>query len=161
VAIRDLEEATLRRLRPGRIGERAAALSSAAAQRGAVWILLGLVSQRSPTWRPVGRRALAGWALAAAPSFLVKSVTDRPRPTVPWRSGPSTSSSSMPSSHTAGAVAFATAATMSERRAAPVFVLAGLVGWSRLATGRHFPTDVAAGGLIGMVSGFVVGRVRR
>ena len=33
---------------------------------------------------------------------------------------------------------------------------AGLVAWSRLATTRHFPTDVAVGAAVGLAAGALV-----
>lgn len=161
MGLRDAELDWLRRLHPTGPGERFAALASTLTKHGALWFALTALLHRSARMRRAGYAGLAGWAVAAAPSFLVKSATDRPRSEVPWQAGPSPSSSSMPSSHTAGAVAYATAATLAEPSAAPVWILAALVGWSRLATGRHFPTDVAAGAAIGAISGVAVHRVAR
>jgi membrane-associated phospholipid phosphatase len=68
----------------------------------------------------------------------------------------------MPSSHTAGAVAYAVAATSRTPVVGLVVVpLAVTVGWSRAATGRHFPTDVAVGAAIGVVAGWAVHRALR
>jgi undecaprenyl-diphosphatase len=39
---------------------------------------------------------------------------------------------------------------------APLGILALAVGWSRLATRRHFPTDVAAAVVLGVVVGATV-----
>ena len=36
---------------------------------------------------------------------------------------------------------------------APLYALAGLVSYSRIHTGVHFPGDVVAGALIGLVIG--------
>lgn len=63
-------------------------------------------------------------------------------------------SSSMPSSHTAGAVAYVAAAGLrSPAMGIVVLPMAGAVGWSRTATARHFPTDVAAGAAVGVLVG--------
>ena len=63
----------------------------------------------------------------------------------------------MPSSHTAGAVAYAVAATLRTPAVGVVVVPAAVaVGWSRAATGRHFPTDVAVGAALGAVVGTAV-----
>jgi undecaprenyl-diphosphatase len=66
----------------------------------------------------------------------------------------------MPSSHTAGAVAYATAASLQSPPLALVLLpAASAVSWSRTASGRHFPTDVVAGAALGLVAGAAVHRV--
>jgi membrane-associated phospholipid phosphatase len=68
----------------------------------------------------------------------------------------------MPSAHTAAAVAYAVAASsVAPVIAMPVGVLASAVSWSRLSTGRHFPTDVAAAVGLGLVVGGTVAAVER
>jgi hypothetical protein len=63
----------------------------------------------------------------------------------------------MPSSHSAGAIAYATAATWQTPALGAVTVpLAALVAWSRAATGRHYPTDIAAGTALGLAAGALV-----
>ena len=63
----------------------------------------------------------------------------------------------MPSSHTAGAFGYATAATLQRPGLGLVAgPLALAVAWSRAATGRHFPTDVAVGAALGVGAGAVV-----
>lgn len=42
---------------------------------------------------------------------------------------------------------------------APMLGFVVWVGWSRIATGAHFPADVVAGGLIGMLSGSLATRL--
>lgn len=59
-------------------------------------------------------------------------------------------SSSFPSGHSASAAAFAAGVSAEMPAAAvPLGVLAGLVGFSRVATGAHYPSDVAAGFVLG------------
>ena len=64
---------------------------------------------------------------------------------------------SFPSTHTS--LAFATATTLSIEYkkwyiTAPAFVWAGFVGYSRMYLGKHYPSDVACGALIGTGSSF-------
>jgi membrane-associated phospholipid phosphatase len=65
-------------------------------------------------------------------------------------------STSFPSGHTAAAFAFATGACAELPVLAPVLVpLAGAVAYSRVHTGVHYPSDVAAGMGIGIGSGLL------
>jgi undecaprenyl-diphosphatase len=68
----------------------------------------------------------------------------------------------MPSAHTAAAVAYTVAASSAAPViAVPVGALACAVSWSRLSTGRHFPTDVAAAAALGLMIGGTVAATRR
>ena len=60
-------------------------------------------------------------------------------------------SRSFPSGHTAAAFAFATGAgSMLSGASAPLYLLAALVGYSRVHTGVHYPLDVVTGALCGI-----------
>lgn len=68
-------------------------------------------------------------------------------------------SSSFPSGHSAAAFAFAAGAGAEWPVLAPVlFPLAGAVAYSRTHTGVHYPSDVAAGVMIGIASAAAAGR---
>jgi membrane-associated phospholipid phosphatase len=112
-----------------------------------------------------GRRA-AGWGLcsvgvtSAVVNLVLKPVGRRERPDRVGQDVPTLrqvempESRSMPSGHTAAAVAFAEGAS----RAAPALGLplhglAALVGYSRVHTGVHYPGDVVAGAVLGAVLG--------
>ena len=66
-------------------------------------------------------------------------------------------STSFPSGHSAAAFAFATGASREWPALAPALTpLAAGVAYSRVYTGVHYPSDVAAGILIGIGSGLLV-----
>jgi undecaprenyl-diphosphatase len=103
-------------------------------------------------------------AIANGPA---KWITRRQRPSglllkdLP-RLGGRPRTSSFPSSHTASAAAFAVAASASLPLAAPVLgPLAASVALSRIRAVRHFPTDVAAGAVLGAGVGVAVHVVGR
>jgi membrane-associated phospholipid phosphatase len=154
---RATETAALARLRPeDRRGRRAAAGVSDAAQYGRLWIALSMVGALTSRTRRAAGHGLIAWAVASGVALGVKEVTDRDRPHLPGL-GAAPRSSSMPSSHTAGATAYAVAATLRTPAMGVVVVPAAIaVGWSRSATGRHFPTDVAVGAALGTVAGTAV-----
>lgn len=117
-----------------------------------------------------GRRA-AGAGLVAlgvaqlAANGLCKRLADRPRPPKEWIPHDEVEdrpdSSSFPSGHTAAAAAF-TAAVLPAWPAAGVLcaVPAALVSVERVQSGAHYPSDVAAGAVIGLAAAWLVRRQR-
>jgi membrane-associated phospholipid phosphatase len=113
-----------------------------------------------------GRRAAGRGLIAIAIAAVVangpaKLLVRRRRPSS--RSRPTLirtpRSTSFPSGHTATAFAFATSACAELPLLAPVLVpLAGAVAYSRVHTGVHYPSDVAAGIGIGIGSGLLATR---
>jgi membrane-associated phospholipid phosphatase len=94
-------------------------------------------------------------ALSTGITFLLKHIVKRPRPFVQninvvpvYRAG----STSFPSGHTSSTIATATALSIAYPKwyvIAPAFLWAGATSYSRMYLGVHYPTDVAAGALIG------------
>jgi undecaprenyl-diphosphatase len=154
-----IETVLLGRMRPDHAKvRRASELISLAARGGAAWFALSAIGSVLLPWsRGAAARGLVGWSLGSAAAFGLKPIVDRERPVGIRHRGPSTRSSSMPSAHTAGAVGYAAAAALEAPATAIVVVpLAIAVAWSRVATARHFPTDVAAGAAIGAAAGLTV-----
>ncbi|MCX4525924.1 MULTISPECIES: bifunctional phosphatase PAP2/diacylglycerol kinase family protein [unclassified Streptomyces] len=117
------------------------------------------------------KAALGGAASLALASATVNTVgkwsVRRPRPLlvgVPavrqLATQPQTTS--FPSGHSASAFAFATGlALRSPGWGAVVAPVAASVAFSRVYTGVHYPSDVAAGAALGAAAGFVVNRLAR
>lgn len=109
-----------------------------------------------------GRRAGVAAAVASlGTTYLVqrmlKPVFRRARPHVGREVtvvGIRTTDASFPSGHTAASFAAATALAAFYPKSAPLgFTLAAGVGASRVHLGHHFPSDVVAGGVIGVATG--------
>ena len=112
-----------------------------------------------------GRRAGLAAAIASLGTTyvvqrLVKPVFRRRRPWVERDVlvvGIRTTDASFPSGHSASSFAAATTLATFYPQASPlVFALATGVALSRVHLGQHFPSDVAAGGLLGVASGTAV-----
>jgi undecaprenyl-diphosphatase len=112
-----------------------------------------------------GRRA-AVWGMSsvgftsAIVNLGLKPLTQRERPDRLGHSVPEhrhvdmPESRSMPSGHTAAAVAFASGASQAMPvLGLPLHALAALVGYSRVHTGVHYPGDVVVGAVLGAVIG--------
>jgi undecaprenyl-diphosphatase len=140
---------------------------SDAADRSRLWI--GIAAAMAAAGGREGRRAAAtGLAAVVLDSALVnigfKFAARRARPDrdaagVPDdRRVPMPHSASFPSGHAASAFAFSTAVAQTlPGAAAPLLILAGSVGYSRVHTGVHYPGDVVIGSLIGATVGQLVG----
>lgn len=155
---RAADTAALRALRPDRSAARTvAAVCSDSVERGRLWIGLTAVTALSATTRRPGIEGLAGWAVGSGTAFALKGLVGRRRPAQRLSFGSAPSSSSMPSSHTASALGYATAAALRTPAVGPILgPLALAVAWSRTATGRHFPTDVVVGAVVGVGAGTMV-----
>ena len=112
--------------------------------------------------RPGRRAALQGLASVAVASAVVnqgvKRVGSRPRPdregalVPPLRHVPMPTSLSFPSGHSASAFAFAAGVGNGLPAVAlPLHGLAGVVAYSRVHTGVHYPGDVIVGSVLGTV----------
>lgn len=134
---------------------------SRAADHSKLWLASAAVLSCAGGAR--GRRAsengLASVAVTASVvNLLLKPIVRRRRPDRPAHGIPvgrtvrMPLSKSFPSGHSASAFAFATGvARVWPEAGAPLFVLATLVGYSRVHTGVHYPIDVVAGSLTGVL----------
>jgi len=112
--------------------------------------------------RAAGRGLVAIAIAAVAANGPAKLLVRRRRPSSQRRPTliRTPRSTSFPSGHTAAAVAFVTGASTELPLLAPVLVpLAGAVAYSRVHTGVHYPSDVAAGAAIGVGSGLLARRL--
>lgn len=114
----------------------------------AVWLW------RKPTALPL---VLLADVVAQALASLGKVITDRPRPGVRYPEPPTLvhlpHTASFPSGHAASS--FACAATLARfvprRVAVGLYVLAALIAFSRVYVGVHYPLDVIAGAVLGLL----------
>ncbi|MFG3023563.1 phosphatase PAP2 family protein [Streptomyces sp. NPDC048254] len=98
-----------------------------------------------------------------ASNALCKPLADRPRPPAEWIPHDEVAdrphSSSFPSGHTAAAVAFTAAvAPVWPTVGALCAVPAALVALERVQSGAHYPSDVAVGAALGLVSTWLARR---
>lgn len=148
----------------------ALALFSAASPIIVVALLVGAWLSVRPGSASRLRQGVAGAVFAAGlalgANVLISHVWARPRPSVAhpgsvhlWFTGPS-ADPSFPSDHASAAFAVAIAILMVSRRFGLVMILvAGAIAVSRVAIGLHYPGDVLAGAVVGLLAALVVMRL--
>ena len=133
-------------------------------------MLVGLFT-RNPRLAQAGGRALAAELVATAIKGAIKRRIDRTRPHVVLDGGAYTMEpgdsaageiTSFPSGHTAGAVAVARAVARTyPDRAAAAYGAAAAAAVIQVPRAKHYPSDVAAGVVIGLAADWLVARSER
>jgi undecaprenyl-diphosphatase len=125
-----------------------------------VCVLVVVIMALRPATRLAAVFGFVSPCVAMAVNFLIGVLYNRPRPFVTHHVHlllPHDPNASFPSDHTAGAVAIAMALWFFSRKAGvPMFLLALLIGFSRIYVGHHYPTDVLGGLAVGVVSAIIV-----
>ena len=129
---------------------------------GALWIVIGVVLCISKKYRRGGMQMLSAELLSfIVGNLIIKNMVDRLRPCqidetvslivkIPF-------DSSFPSGHTLNDITAAvTLMFIDKRMGIPAIVLAVLIAFSRMYNFMHFPTDILAGAVLGVVSAVFV-----
>ena len=140
---------------------------------GVIWlVLLGAVAAfGKKTGRTIAPAGLVALAIGFASSTLLKDLTMRPRPFLSLDevrllvSAPH--SYAFPSGHTTSAFAAASGTALTAKKLLKrvplwgwaMLPLAVAIAYSRIYVGVHWPTDVAAGMLLGLASGWAGARL--
>jgi undecaprenyl-diphosphatase len=123
---------------------------------GAVWLAIALaiaVTRRRPAVFLVVLVAYLAVDLLASAG---KEIVARHRP-FETQLGPRSSTHSFPSGHAATSFACATVlAAYAPRYRVPFFALATLIALSRIYNGMHYPTDVLAGAVLGVLTALLL-----
>ena len=136
-------------------------------EAGALWILIGVCMLFSPKWRFWGICLLVSLACVGLFNELgIKNLIGRIRPYI--AEGYDTlhffapTSFSFPSGHTGTSFAAATVLTLAPIKKhwkVLVWIVALLIAFSRLYLFVHYPTDVLAGAILGVLYAFIVVKV--
>lgn len=128
---------------------------------GLIWIIIGLALVISNKYRKVGFMVLGALLLGSIlGEGIIKNIVQRDRPFINMDgidmliNTPITYS--FPSGHTTSSFAAAGVLAISfKNKSVYVFVLAGLIAFSRLYLGVHFPTDIIVGIILGLSCSFI------
>ncbi|HVY78046.1 MAG TPA: phosphatase PAP2 family protein [Solirubrobacterales bacterium] len=139
--------------------ERAAVALGKAGNNGAVWVVLGLaLALLDPGRREAWLICAALAPLSIGLNYGIKLLVKRPRPVLEGLPplGGAPSSLSFPSAHALSSFAVATAMFRVDPATAGALVVALLLSLGRPYLGMHYPSDVLAGALLGILLGLLV-----
>lgn len=142
---------------------------------GILWFVLGICLLIPRKTRKLGILLFAGLAISSLiNNVCLKEIIQRPRPynldpsvwanagyTYEWPGLIKQSSSwSFPSGHTSTSIGAAFALLLGCRKkelavGIPAFIMSLLIGFSRIYVHVHYPTDVIAGAIVGIVAGII------
>ncbi len=139
--------------------EDAAVALGKAGNNALVWFLLGatLAVLDNSRWESWLICALLG-PFAIGLNYAIKLAVRRPRPVLDGLPplGGAPSSLSFPSAHAFSSFAVATAMFRVDPVTAGAFAVAAAISLGRPYLGMHYPSDVLAGALLGVVAGLLV-----
>jgi len=130
-----------------------------AGNNGAVWVALGLVlALIDPDRRESWLICAALGPIAIVLNYGIKLLVKRPRPALEGLPplGGAPSSLSFPSAHALSSFAVATAMFRVDPATAGALVVALAISLGRPYLGMHYPSDVLAGALLGVILGLIV-----
>jgi membrane-associated phospholipid phosphatase len=139
--------------------ERAAKALGRAGNNGGIWLAVGLLlAVLDPSQREAWLICAALGPIAIGLNFAIKLLVKRPRPVLEGLPplGGAPSSLSFPSAHATSSFAVATAMTRVDTLGALAFILAIALSLGRPYLGMHYPSDVLAGVLVGVILGLAV-----
>jgi undecaprenyl-diphosphatase len=133
---------------------------------GAIWLVIALALALARRRPDVLLLVLAADALADLVAFAIKRLVDVERP--PFRYAEPKAlvhvprDHSFPSGHAATSFACATVLAFAfPRLAAPLYLLAAAIAFSRVYVGVHYPFDVVGGALVGIAVAIALRRLAR
>jgi membrane-associated phospholipid phosphatase len=130
-----------------------------AGNNGAVWVVLGVaLALLDPDRREAWLICAALGPIAIVLNYGIKLAVKRPRPVLEGLPplGGAPSSLSFPSAHALSSFAVATAMFRVDPATAGALVVALAVSLGRPYLGMHYPSDVLAGALLGVLLGLLV-----
>ncbi|MBA3865842.1 MAG: phosphatase PAP2 family protein [Solirubrobacterales bacterium] len=130
-----------------------------AGNNGIVWLVLGIVfALLDPSRREAWLICAALGPIAIGLNYLIKLAVKRPRPVLEGLPplGGAPSSLSFPSAHAVSSFAVAVAMFRVDPATAGALLIALAISLGRPYLGMHYPSDVLAGALLGILLGLVV-----